>query len=92
MHSPGTPEFIVAIEQQQETQATPAAATGKQTWPKTMPEQVKAVRDLLAIGPQSTDALADHFKRKPAKAVEQVLAALEVLGQAKQEDGIWQGV
>ena len=57
-----------------------------------MPEQVKAVRDLLAIGPQTTDALADHFKRKPAKAVEQVLAALEVLGQAKQEEGMWQGV
>jgi len=57
-----------------------------------MPEQVKAVRDLLAIGPQTTDALADHFKGKPAKAIEQVIAALEVLGQAKQEDGIWQGV
>ncbi len=79
--------------EQQQTEASPAASTtGKQTWPKTMPEQVRAVRDLLAIGPQTADALAEHFKRKPTKAIEQVLAALEVLGQAHQEERIWQGV
>lgn len=79
--------------EQQQTEASPTASTtGKQTWPKTMPEQVRAVRDLLAIGPQTADALAEHFKRKPTMAIEQVLAALEVLGQAHQEERMWQGV
>lgn len=78
------------LEQAQTKVSQPASTTGKQTWPKTMPEQVKAVRDLLAIGPQSTDTLAGHFKRKPIKAVEQVLAALDVLGQAWQKDSLWQ--
>ena len=54
-----------------------------------MPDQVNAVRNLLAIGPQSTDALSAQFKRKPTKSVEQVLAALEVLGQAQQDAGQW---
>ena len=57
-------------------EATSAVPIGKQTWPKTIPDQVKAMRDLLTIGPQTADALADHFKRKPTKAIEQVLAAL----------------
>ncbi|WP_041523763.1 class I SAM-dependent DNA methyltransferase [Gilvimarinus agarilyticus] len=62
----------------------------KQTWPKTMPEQVKAVQQLLAIGPQTQQALAEQFKRKPEKSVAQVLGALEVLGQASQTDKLWQ--
>ncbi|WP_018234462.1 class I SAM-dependent DNA methyltransferase [Thioalkalivibrio thiocyanodenitrificans] len=66
-----------------------APSSGKQTWPKTMPEQVQTIRALLGNGPQTLDALANHFKRKPTKAVEQVLEALAVLGQAKQQEGLW---
>ncbi|TVP89442.1 MAG: class I SAM-dependent DNA methyltransferase, partial [Thioalkalivibrio sp.] len=66
-----------------------AETTQRPNWPKSMPDQVNAVRNLLVIGPQSTDTLSAHFKRKPAKSVEQVLAALEVLGQAQQEAGRW---
>lgn len=72
--------------------AEKAAVAGKQPWPKAIPEQVQTVRTLLEKGPQTLDALADNFKRKPSKALAQVLAALEVLGQAKQEDGLWQVV
>jgi hypothetical protein len=61
----------------------------KKTWPKTMPEQVAAIRTLLTRGPQTSEALADQFKRKPAKAIEQVLAALEVLGHVKQIEMQW---
>ncbi|WP_018234415.1 class I SAM-dependent DNA methyltransferase [Thioalkalivibrio thiocyanodenitrificans] len=61
-----------------------------QKWPQTIPEQVQTVRDLLSKGPQTEISLAGHFKRKPAKAVSQILAALEVLGQASQKDGVWQ--
>ena len=74
------PEAVVEVV------AVPAQ---RPTWPKSMPNQVNAVRNLLKIGPQSTDAISAHFKRKPTKSVEQVLAALEVLGQAQQADGQW---
>jgi hypothetical protein len=61
----------------------------KPTWPKSMPDQVEAVRRLLAVGPQSADVLAGHFKRKPTKSINQVLAALQVLGQAEQDGELW---
>ncbi|SCZ68354.1 class I SAM-dependent DNA methyltransferase [Thiohalomonas denitrificans] len=71
--------------------AEPApAAQGKKPWPKTIPEQVETVRALLAVGPQSAEALAAQFKRKPLKGITQVLAALEVLGQARRKGDDWQ--
>ncbi len=71
--------------------AEPApAAQGKKPWPKTIPEQVETVRALLAVGPQTTEALATQFKRKPLKGITQVLAALEVLGQARRKGDDWQ--
>jgi len=96
------PDYQAPEEQQPATQtaaaleekpaAEKAATTGKQPWPKAIPDQVQTVRALLEKGPQTVDALAENFKRKPAKALVQVLAALEVLGQAKQENGLWQVV
>ncbi|WP_018864389.1 DNA methyltransferase [Thioalkalivibrio sp. ARh3] len=64
---------------------TPTEPAKKPTWPKSMPDQVEAVRRLLAIGPQTPEALATHFKRKPTKSITQVLAALQILGQAAYE-------
>ena len=66
-----------------------ATPEGKQTWPKTMPEQVAVIRVLLSKGPQSCEALADQFKRTPTKAIEQVLAALHVLGHAERDGTQW---
>ena len=66
-----------------------AVRQGKRAWPKTMPEQVTAIRDLLAKGPHTRDVLAERFKRKPVKAVEQVLAAMQVLGHAEQDESQW---
>ncbi len=54
-----------------------------------MPDQVEAVRRLLAIGPQTPEALASHFKRKPTKSITQVLAALQILGQATTDNDHW---
>ena len=69
----------------------PAAVTeGKQIWPKTMPDQVAIVRATLAKGPQTLDAIATQFKRKPVKGVGQVLAALKVLGHAEISNELWQ--
>ena len=93
------PDYQAPEEQQPTTQTTAAleekpaaekaATTGKQPWPKAIPDQVQTVRALLEKGPQTVDALAESFKRKPTKALSQVLAALDVLGQAKEDDGLW---
>ncbi|WP_038054547.1 DNA methyltransferase [Thioalkalivibrio sp. ALJ1] len=68
---------------------TPTEPARKPTWPKSMPDQVEAVRRLLAIGPQTPEALASHFKRKPTKSITQVLAALQILGQATTDNDHW---
>ena len=65
------------------------AATGKQTWPKSIREQIEAVRSQLSVAPQTTEALAAIYKRKPAKSVTQVLSALEGLGHVQQRDETW---
>ncbi len=68
---------------------TPPEPAIKPTWPKSMPDQVEAVRRLLAIGPQTPEALATHFKRKPTKSITQVLAALQIPGQATTDNDHW---
>ena len=69
--------------------STTVIPQAKQAWPKSMPDQVAIVRTLLSRGPQTMTALADQFKRKPAKGVEQVLAALQVLGHAETSEEVW---
>ena len=60
----------------------PAAAP----WPKAMPAQISAVQALLSARPQSVDALAARFRRRPAKAVREVLDTLLTLGLAHRSD------
>ena len=64
-------------------------STGAQNWPKDLREQIQAVRALLTGAPQTADTLASAFKRKPSKAVQTVLEALEGLGLARQDAGGW---
>lgn len=85
---PKTKQFHLIPEAADEADITVKAAT-KPTWPKTMPDQVEAIRQLLAIGGQSEEALAEQFKRKPIKSVRQVLAALEVFGRASKVEELW---
>ncbi|WP_230976749.1 hypothetical protein [Pseudothauera rhizosphaerae] len=68
--------------------AQPPAA-GKQPWPKTMREQVAAVRTALAHQRLPLEAIAGQFKRSPRAPVLSVLEALEALGMVKQEDGLY---
>ena len=60
--------------------------TKKQTWPKTLQAQIRAVRDQLETAPMDPSTLASHYKRKPEKSVTQVLDALTELGMVKQAD------
>lgn len=63
--------------------ASPAA---KIPWPKTLPEQVAAVRGALASanGPVTAETVARTFVRGRAKTVAELLATLAAIGQARE--------
>jgi hypothetical protein len=66
---------------------TPATARrDKLPWPKTVPEQARAVRQALAArGGVTTPAeLAQTFSRARVRAVEELLQTLAALGQARE--------
>jgi hypothetical protein len=58
-------------------------------WPKELRDQIQMVRALLTSQPQSVATLAARFKRKPAKAVQTVLEALQGLGLAQHNAEGW---
>ena len=65
--------------------ATSGAATPKkQPWPKTLPEQTVAIRDLLAAlsAPATPADIAKHFTRANKKRITEILEPLTTLGQA----------
>ena len=55
-------------------------------WPKTLPEQARAVRQALAqqTSPASAAALAKQFKGARSKTVDELLATLVSLGHARE--------
>ncbi|EGG99215.1 Thymidylate kinase [gamma proteobacterium IMCC2047] len=61
----------------------------KLAWPKELREQIKVLLEQLHTGPATAPELAERFKRKPLKAVTQVLSALEALSRANQENDTW---
>lgn len=68
--------------------------TAKALWPKTLPEQVQAVRDALAAaaGPATAEAVARTFLRARTDKVAELLATLAAIGQAREvEPGIFLG-
>ncbi len=66
--------------------ATTAIKTKKQPWPKTLPEQVKAVRAALGSQPTgiSAEQLARMFQRARVDRVSELLETLVSLGQARE--------
>ena len=69
-----------------DTAAAPAAARRRPSWPKSLPEQVKAVRAALAAHPGDATAaqLARAFTRAPVERVGEILQTLASLGQARE--------
>lgn len=87
--APEATQAAIELEEPEFTTETTETAEKKMAWPKTMPEQVQAIQQLLAVGPQSEETLAASFKRKPTKSVSQILEALRVLGRAERDNGLW---
>ncbi len=60
---------------------TPLAHTLISEWPS----REDAVREALAKRPHTSESLADLFKRKPRKSVEEGLLPLVAVGRAEHE-------
>ena len=72
--------------------AIAAIAQKKLAWPKSLPEQVQALRGALvaAPGPLTTEQLARGFTRAQTKKVQELLETLVALGQVhRNHDGCY---
>ena len=69
---------------------TPAEAKSvKAAWPKALPDQVRALREMLAAqtAPVSAEALARQFTRGRTDRIAELLQTLVTLGRARQVGG-----
>jgi hypothetical protein len=78
-----------AEAEQAETQVSviPAETLGRKAdWPKSLPEQVQALRSALAAqpGPASAEDLARTFSRAPRAKLAELLETLAALGQIRR--------
>ncbi|MCK7546292.1 hypothetical protein MLC59_19225 [Marinobacter bryozoorum] len=88
------PEYQAPDAVQTEVNIAPKAATvkpeaatssGKATFPKAIPDQLRVLREALAERSHTAKSLAGMFKRKPMKSVEDGLQSLAALGIAEYE-------
>lgn len=75
------------LDTDQEPETKPVV-TGKTPWPKTLPEQVQALRHALSgcAGPQEIEAISARFKGAQRARVSEVLETLAALGQVRRID------
>lgn len=72
---------------QAELDVGPAAKVEKAPWPKTLPDQIAAVREALAeMGEATPDQIARRFMRARKTSVQPLLDSLAALGQAEKVD------
>jgi hypothetical protein len=90
----GKPRGVSAADAATDTTAAPAPAE-RQPWPKTAPEQARAVADVLtaAKAPMTLDAIADRFTARGRwrERLPQLLDTLVALGRARAEGNRWRG-
>ena len=66
----------------------PAESTAKTPWPKTLPEQIAAVRATLSdLGTATPEQVARQFHRARAGSVQPLLESLAALGHARLVEG-----
>jgi hypothetical protein len=77
-----TQTALAGVEEEGDEEAEAPAAAAQAAWPKKLPEQVAAVRDLVARGASAWTAkqVQASFKGAKGDAVAQVLASLAALG------------
>ncbi|MEZ5585578.1 MAG: hypothetical protein R3E46_00760 [Sedimenticolaceae bacterium] len=82
-------EQIAAVSLDPGERETLAIANRKLAWPKTLPKQVKALRDALAQQPVpvDTEQLARVFSRAQTRKVQELPDTLQPIGQVRKEGG-----
>jgi hypothetical protein len=79
---------IVAKGEQTAMEIGPAEPTAKAPWPKSLPEQIAAVRTALTdLGTATPEQVARQFQRARATSVQPLLESLTALGQARLIEG-----
>jgi hypothetical protein len=69
---------------QSEMDVGPTDSTAKTPWPKTLPDQIAAVRAALSdMGEATPDQIARRFARAQSRSVQPLLESLAALGQAR---------
>jgi hypothetical protein len=81
-------QSTLALAESQPAPPAKVKAATKCAWPKSLPEQARAVRAALgaAAVPISADELAKSFRNAKVPRVRELLEALATLGQARQTD------
>ena len=78
----------VAKDEQTAMDIGPTVTTAKTPWPKTLPEQIAAVRATLSdLGTATPEQVARTFNRGRAGSVQPLLESLAALGQARVIEG-----
>jgi hypothetical protein len=90
--TPTQPATDTSPDEAEEETTAASVSADKLNWPKGFPEQIKVVRELLQLAPQTAEGLADRFKRKPVKGVLPVVDALVGLGMVVCEGGVFRVV
>ena len=69
--------------------ATPAGPIKKIPWPKTLPEQIQAIRQhlLTATQPVTPEDLGQYYTRANLDRIAEVLDSLEIIGSARRLQG-----
>ncbi|NOG32882.1 hypothetical protein HLB35_15920 [Halomonas sp. TBZ9] len=62
------------------------AAKGKVVFPESMPDQIRVLREALSERPHTTESMAELFKYKPRKSVEDGLQSLAAAGRAEYDE------
>lgn len=85
----------MALETAQTSASTPAKDAAAQAWPATLPEQVRALAQVLASHPGTLTVahMEARFKGRGAwkKGLPRILETLEALGRARREGEGWRG-
>jgi hypothetical protein len=69
-------------------EASAAAARRKQPWPGTLPEQVRAIKEVLRGAPaQTPQQIASAFRPASRTRISEILTTLVALGQARTTGG-----
>ena len=70
----------------QEAPAT--AATRRQPWPSSIPDQFRAVKDVMrSVNPLSPQQIAANFRPAPRTRITEILETLTALGQVRESAG-----